>query len=362
MLINYLNKMKKSIFSITILSGFMMLSSCSLDDDGNSTSKADYSDILTNTGENVILKTYETLANDANALYIATQTLKRNPTQSNLDAAKAAWIATRSPWEQAEGFLFGPVDQEGIDPSIDSWPLNVTDLNNVLVSKNDLTVDFLAQQEGTLKGFHAIEFLLWGESGTKKVSDFTSREFEYLAAASGVLAADTKKLYDLWKPSGENFIANVINAGNGSPVYISQKSALEEIANALVIISDEVANGKINDPFSQQDLTLEESRFSSNSKADFANNIRSIKNIYVGKFGSFGDGSSVSEIIKSKNAELDAQVITKINAAIQAIESIPGTFSEAILKKSSSVLAAQTAVRDLQATLEGQVLPIISNL
>ncbi|MBK8504820.1 MAG: hypothetical protein IPL46_22985 [Saprospiraceae bacterium] len=115
---------------------------------------------------------------------------------------------------------------------MDSWPVNVIDLDNVLSSSDPLTVAFLSQQEGTLKGFHTIEYLLWGESGDKKVTEFTPREFEYLAAASGALAADAQQLFDLWRPSGGNYIANILTAGNGSPVYIRQKSALEEITNS----------------------------------------------------------------------------------------------------------------------------------
>lgn len=354
--------MKKSVLTmVAIVATLSIFTSCSKDDD-TPTPAADYSDILTNTGENVILKTYEDLANKAAALLTATQALEANPTAANLEAAKTAWVTTRSPWEQSEGFLFGPVDQEGLDPSLDSWPVNVIDLNNVLNSSNALTVAFLAQQEGTLKGFHTIEFLLFGESGNKQVGDFTTRQFEYLAAASGALAADAQKLYDLWKPSSGNFINNVTNAGNGSQVYISQKAALEEITNALIIIADEVANGKINDPFVQQDLTLEESQFSNNSKADFADNMRSIQNIYTGKFGSFGNGRSLSEIIAEKNSGLDAEVKSEIEAAIQSITSIPGTFSDAVFNNATAVSNAQTKVRALQATLEEEVLPLISNL
>ena len=352
--------MNKSIFFILILGSFFALTSC--DDNDNPTPTENYKAILDNTGENIILKTYQSLATQAVELETATQTLETNPTQANLDAARSAWVATRAPWEQSEGFLFGPVDQEGIDPSIDSWPVNVIDLNNVLASANPLTIAFLAQQEGTLKGFHTIEFLLWGETGAKQVGDITAREFEYLAAAAGVLADDTQTLYDLWKPSGGNFISNILNAGNGSQIYVSQKSALEEFTNALIIIADEVGNGKINDPFVQQDLTLEESRFSANSKADFANNIRSVKHIYTGIFGVAGDGHALSDIIKEKNAAVDAEVIAKIDAAINAIETIPGTFSDAVFNNVAAVSAAQQAVRDLQATLEEKVLPIISNL
>ncbi|MCB0638439.1 MAG: hypothetical protein KDC54_17535 [Lewinella sp.] len=352
--------MHKHNLGYLLIGALLIFASCEKEDPISPT--ADYSAMLTNTGENVILKTYESLAEKATELQTATQALEADPTDAQLDATKTAWIAARSPWEQSEGFLFGPVDQEGLDPSLDSWPVNVTDLNNVLASGNDLTVAFLAQQEGTLKGFHTIEFLLWGEDGNKAVGDFTSREFEYLAAAAGALAADAQQLYDLWKPTGDNYVDNVVNAGNGSPIYISQKAALEEITNALIIIADEVANGKINDPFTQQDLTLEESRFSANSKADFSDNMRSIRNIYTGQFGSFGNGRSLSEIIGEKDADLAAMVLTEVDAAISAIESIPGNFSDAVFQAQNEVAAAQSAVRDLQATLEAQVLRIISNL
>jgi predicted lipoprotein len=353
--------MYKSIVIIFALSAtFLLTTSCDKKEGPSPTD--DYSEILSNTGENVILKTYETLAVSAAALQAATQALENDPTQVNLDAAKAAWVAARSPWEQSEGFLFGPVDQEGLDPSLDSWPVNVTDLNNVLSSSDQLTVNFLAQQDGTLKGFHTIEFLLWGEDSQKQVGDFTAREFEYLAAASGVLAADAQQLYDLWKPAGGNYITHILTAGESSQVYISQKAALEEMTNALVVIADEVGNGKINDPFAQQDLAFEESRFSANSKADFADNIRSIKNIYTGTFSNFGNSKSLSEIIAAGNATTDSAVKDQIETAILAIESIPGTFSDAVFNNPAAVAAAQSKVRELQAILEEQVLPIISNL
>ncbi|MFT4567981.1 MAG: putative iron-regulated protein [Saprospiraceae bacterium] len=350
--------MKKVLFGFLAIS---LLFSCSSDDEPIIIVD-DYSNILTNIGNNVILKTYENLAAAGSALQVATQNLGNNPSATNLELAKQAWITARSPWEQSEGFLFGPVDQEGLDPSLDSWPVNVTDLNNVLASDNTLSVAFLAQQEGTLKGFHTVEFLLWGENSDKQVGDFSEREFEYLAATTETLAEDTEQLYALWNPADGNYIDNILTAGNGSAVYISQKSALEEITNALIIIVDEVANGKINDPLAQQDLTLEESRFSANSKADFADNMRSIGNIYNGTFGSFGNGQSLAEIIKAKDADLDQKLITEISAAIQSIEDIPGTFSDAVINNAAIVTDAQFAVRTLQATLEQDILPIISNL
>lgn len=356
-----MNTMKNTLLILLAIAGLGLLNSCTKSED-EIKPEADYSDILSNLGQEIILKTYQALTIKADELESATQALENDPTDINLIKAKTAWVGTRAPWEQSEGFLFGPVDQEGIDPALDSWPVNVTDLNNVLASNSELTVDFLTQQEGTLKGFHTVEFLLWGENGNKQVSEFTEREFEYLAAASGALARDARQLYNAWQPSGGNFIANVVNAGTTSQVYVSQKSAIEEITNALIIIADEVANGKINDPFTQKDLTLEESQFSNNSKADFANNMRSIKNVYTGKYGASGDGAGVNTIISEKNPSLDSEVVDQINKAIQAIEGIPGTFSTAIFDHQDDVSDAQEAVRELQQLLEEEVLPLISKL
>ena len=169
------------------------------------------------------------------------------------------------------------------------------------------------------------------------------------------------QLFTAWSATGQNFVATLANAGKGSAVYVSQKAALEEIVAGLVAIADEVANGKINDPFTQQNLTFEESRFSANSKADFADNIRSIKNVWLGGYD-VENTNGISAVIKSKNAALDTKVRTQIDEAISSIESIPGTFSAAVFNNHTEVTNAQTKVRALQQTLESEVLPIISNL
>lgn len=352
--------MKKQAY-ILFTAGTLLLAACD-STEPPIVNETDYSPVLNNVGTNVIVATYADLAVKADALHTAIMTLSADPTALNLESARTAWSAARSPWEQSEGFLFGPVDQEGLDPALDSWPVNVTDLENVLGSADAITESFLALQEGTLKGFHTIEFLLWGESSNKTVDEFTEREFEYLVAASGTLHNDAESLFTLWDPADGNYISNLLTAGNGSAIYVSQKSALEELTNALIIIADEVANGKINDPLVQEDVTLEESRFSNNSKQDFADNMRSILNIYTGTFNGAGTGEGLDDIISAEDPDLHAHILEDIEAAITAIESIPGTFTTAIFDHPAEVTAAQDAVRHVQEILEEEVLPLISNL
>ena len=324
--------------------------------------KKDYTATLNNLSNDVILPTYADLFAKTQLLVNATATLKQNQNVTNLELARQAWRDARVPWEQSEGFLFGPVDQQGIDPSIDSWPVNQPDLDQVLSGSATLNRAYVDALSGTLKGFHTIEYLLFGIDANKPLSDFTPRQFEYLTACTESLHGATEQLYYAWKPDRQNFIRNILTAGQtGNQVYPSQKAALQEIMVGIITIADEVANGKIQDPFSQQNVTLEESRFSANSKADFANNIRSIRNAYAGTYTN-ATGLGLSNIIAATNKTLDAKIKTQCDEAIAAIEAINGTFTYAVINARPSIQNAQEKVRTLQTTLQAEALPIISNL
>ena len=346
--------MQKLLFLLLVLA----FAACK--DDSPTPPVADFKTELANSA-NVILTTYQNLDARTADLVAALTALETAPSDANLQAARQAWRDARVPWEQSEGFLFGPVDQQGIDPAMDSWPVNEVDLENVLNSGLALTKGYIDLQEGTVKGFHTIEFLIFGLDGQKNVADFTAREFEYLRACAQSLHGETTKLYAAWAATGGNFIANLEKAGEAASIYPSQKAALQELVNGMVTIADEVANGKINDPFSQQNVSLEESRFSTNSKADFADNMRSIRNIYLSSTSGSTE-SGLSNLVAAKNAVLDQKIRADIEAAITAIEGIPGTFTTAIFDQRAAVQAAQNAVRDLQETLQAELLPFVQNL
>lgn len=342
---------KKILFALICSSAFV---SCKDDISENSDTK--YNAEINNTVNLVIIPTYKDLDDVAGKLVSALGTLNNSRTSANLVDARHAWRVTRIPWEQSAGFLFGPAETQGIDPNIDSWPVNVEDLNAVLASSNDLTKSFIDGLEGTVKGFHAIEWLLFGLDGNKQIGDFSDRQFQYLQACAQSLKGYTSQLYDEWNSDGGNFGNTVKTAGEaGNGIYNSQKAVLQEFNNGIITIADEVGNRKIDDPFSSQDLLLVESRFSDNSKADLINNLKSIQNIYQ-------VGNGLSTIVKSKNAVLDTEIRTAISAAITSIETIPGSFSDAIFNSKPEVSNAQTKVRDLQTLLESKLTPFLSSL
>jgi uncharacterized iron-regulated protein len=353
--------MKKNIFILGLAS--ILLVNCS-DNESESvdTQALTNKEILTNTAVNVITATYKELYDNSVILTTACQNLTIGD-ETELTAVKNAWASTRAPWEKSEGFLYGPVDTEGIDPAIDSWPVDVNAINNILNSSQAITSTLLDNDDA--RGFHTIEYFVWGLNGNKTASQLTTRELEYLVAATQNLQSKTQQLYNGWLQSQGNFVNNFINAGQSGTIYTSQKNALLELVEGIIIISDEVATGKIETPLngnsgaaSPQD---EESRFSNNSKLDFANNIRSIQNIYLGDYGTT-QGKGLSDLVASKNATLDATIKTKISDAITSIEAIPGTFTDAIFNNRTAVQNAQQKVAELKVTLESQLQPLISNL
>lgn len=358
--------MKKRVFSLGLMAmAATAIVGCSNNDDSETvdTNEKVFTEVLTGVTSDVITATYNELNEKAKALQTAINALAATPNEANLSAVKAAWSATRAPWEESEGFLYGPVDTGGIDPAMDTWPVDVSAMNAILNSNQAITASLIAANNEA-RGFHLIEFLVWGVDGNKTAAQLTAREIEYLKAATADLHNNTQILYDGWKTSAGNFGANFINVGAGKN-YPSHKAALEEIIEGLITIADEVGNGKIEDPLNSEGGTpnaeLEESRFSNNSKLDFANNMRSIQNVYLGDFNG-NKSKGLTDIIAPKNAALDTEIKAKIAAAITAIEAIPGTFSNAIHNNRPAVTAAQQKVGELQLYLESTVKPYIAGL
>jgi putative iron-regulated protein len=316
--------------------------------------------VLTDIGTKVIFATYQDLELKAGILADAVAKLKVSKSELDLASAKQAWIDARRPWEQSEAFLFGPVASKGIDPSIDSWPVNKTDLDGVLSSDAALTKDYIDAQEGTLKGFHTMEYLLFGPTNNKSADKFSNREMEYLVAVTLSFKGAVALLSKSWDPASGNYLDTLTKAGKGSVVFGSQKSALQELVNGMIGICDEVATGKIADPFSQGNRALEESQFSDNSNFDFADNIRSVQNIYLGHiYTTTGNGLGV--IISAINPALNIRLTSEIESAISSIGDMTPTFGEAISNNKNKVTEAQNAILKLKATLESDVLPLVSN-
>jgi putative iron-regulated protein len=314
--------------------------------------------VIQNYAHNVIFNTYIDLAEQTELLRTAILELQLETTTKNLHQAQNAWRNARRPWEQSEAFLFGPADTQGLDPSLDSWPINATDIQNVMNSDTLLTPETVSAFDPTLKGFHVIEYLLFGNKNNKAASELTAREMAYLIAAATALSNDAQTLAEAWNPNAGNFLSEFSRAGSGSATYPSQVSAVQEMVEGMIGIADEVANGKLSRSLAEHDPSLLESQFSANSQTDFINNIRGLRNAYTGTY-LLSEGSGLNALVKSINPALDEAINNQIEKTISAIYTIPQPFADSIISNPDSVQAAINEAKNLVTLLVDQLLPLV---
>lgn len=118
----------------------------------------------------VVLPTYKELQEKNRLLLEAINQFRQNPTNNNFENACNAWLTAREPWEKSEAFLIGPVANKGLDPNMDSWPLDQNGIVQVMNSQNwnamEWTGNFDEEDEAigaaqSVRGYHTLEYLLF---------------------------------------------------------------------------------------------------------------------------------------------------------------------------------------------------------
>lgn len=313
--------------------------------------------VLNDLSAEIYLYSYASLETRTSKLLSDVQLFIANPDDTKLDICKQDWKSSREVWENSEAWLFGPVSTESIDPRIDTWPVDFVRLDSILNSSNTLTASYINNLEESLKGFHPIEYLLFGLNGKKKASEFTDRQKEYLLALCQNLNALTTELHTSWNTSGGDYTNEVVNAGK-TVAYPTKLSAYEEIVNSMIGICDEVANGKIGEVFTNLDSMGEESPFAKNSMVDFTNNIRGVKNVYLGTFDN-KDVYGLEDFVRSHNLSLDGRIKQKADIALAALAQVTDPFGKAIFTQPIQVQAAIDAINALKTELEEGLLPLV---
>lgn len=141
--------------------------------------------------DNVIVPGYEALGVESTKLVTALVALTANPSAATVEAARDQWRATRAPWESGEGHIFGPVDTLGVDPKVDSWPVDKNQLDGAL-GGYDADLSDVDGFPVTMKGFHAIEYLLFGDGEMLESAADTATKLQ--APAGDEDAADKVRL------------------------------------------------------------------------------------------------------------------------------------------------------------------------
>lgn len=311
----------------------------------------------------------------AKRLQTAVDALIADPSDATLNAARAAWIAARVPYQQTEVYRFGNAIVDDWEGKVNAWPLDeglidyvdaayggATDENefavlNVIanpsfelsgasIDAGEITPELLSEtlheadgiEANVATGYHAIEFLLWGQdmnghgagAGTRPATDYVQgddctggncdRRAQYLSAATNLLVSDLAWMADQWKEGGaaraalmENEAAGVsaILTGMGSLSYGEQ--AGERMRLGLML----------NDPEEEHDC------FSDNTHNSHYYDGLGIQNVYLGSYtridGTPISGASLSDLVIATDPALDTEMKAKLAATMQALGKIKST-------------------------------------
>ena len=303
-----------------------------------------------------IYPTYANLANETDKLVESLEALKTNMTQANVNAATETFLEARHWWEMSEAFLFGAANDFGIDPHIDSWPLDEDAFNNLMASPNMIAA-LANDEDGTvageqlgnaLLGFHGIEYILFREGQPRNVNEITDDMMTYIVAVSRDLRNRCFQLEVSWNDdaaqahkdlmeelefnttvlgSDNTYGQNMLQAGQAGSTYATFTDALEAIADGCIDIADEVGTSKIGKCHTGEDVTYVESPYSQKSIKDFHDNITSIKNAYMGGMeGQRDESASLHTYLKDNNADLDAKALNAIENALTKIDNMRAPF------------------------------------
>ena len=348
--------MKKNslIFTICLALSCIFIS-CK--EDQIETVNKDQSKILEQYVNHTIAPTYTNLASQTEQLVADLQEFRTSRTQGNLNHVCETFLTARAWWEKSEAFLFGAASDFGIDPHIDSWPLDVNAFNTMM--SNAAQIQAMDAEDGdvyagerlgnSLLGFHGIEYILFRNGSPKSADEITDLELIYAIAVAGDLRNRCFQLEVSWIGSrapkshrdkveelelntmvnsgNYNYGENLMKSGSLGSTYASTVSGLMAIVDGCKTIADEVGTSKIGKPYNGEDPNYIESPYSQKSIEDFYNNIVSIENAYLGGIdGEQSPTQSLHAYIGSLDKNLDNRVMNAIAYAKNKIQAMPAPF------------------------------------
>jgi hypothetical protein len=322
-------------------------------------------EVLDNLVDNVIVPTYTKLADDTEDLEKTLNGLDVNSiTQEKVNKACEDFKSARENWERSEAFLGGAAADFDIDPTIDSWPLNRSLLLTYLQSgRTDFSDEEI--EDATILGFHALEFLLFRNGQPRNVAEFKANDtytgFTAISGASELAYAQrictllkerTFQLQVAWEgeknasrvavvkavgleyttENGLSFGDNLKQAGkNSQSTFATLTDAIAQVLSAdegsCFAICNEVGTAKIANPFANGDIAYVESPYSYNSITDFADNVRSIRNVWLGSTNGNAASKSFHSFFANVNqASVNTAVENGYTSAINNISAMPAPF------------------------------------
>lgn len=280
------------------------------------------------------------------------------PSADRQAAAQQAWRSAREWYGQTEAFRFygGPIDDDkGPEGRLNAWPLDeayidgvkgkpdagiVNDPRIVISKANLMRLNEKGGEENIAAGWHAIEFLLWGQDfsetgpGQRAFTDFVdgkapqaARRRQYLSVVTELLVDDLRYLVAAWAPGARNYRAAFERAG--------MESVRRIIVGLGSLSRGELAGERMEVALNTQDQEDEHSCFSDNTHRDIVNNALGIENVWLGRYrradGSLLQGASLRDLVAGRDAALAERTTRQIAASLAAAQAIQPPFDREII-------------------------------
>jgi putative iron-regulated protein len=367
--------MKNILILIFGFTSILLFQRCSKDEDVIPGLKKD---LIANYAA-IVYANYDDCYNTALTLQEKVNAFAANPTAPGLEDCRNAWKAARIPYGQSEGYRFygGPIDGEnGPEGYLNAWPVdeNFIDyvegqsdaglINNVagyptISEQVLLDLNESISETSIFTGYHAIEFLLWGQdlnangTGSRPFTDYlvtggTSQNQErrgiYLQVVTDLLVKQLREVRDAWAP-GAAYRNNFETSENVGEI-------LGHIFNGVGELSKgELAGERMLVAAESHDQENEHSCFSDNTINDIKMNFKSLKNIYTGTYtrvdGTSLTGTGLIDLAEELSSHHAQEINDLFIDAENKINLIPAPFDQAIINDASKINDAAIVLSNL---------------
>lgn len=339
----------------------------------------------------IVSAAYRDAVTTAQELQSAIETLLDAPSETSLGAARQAWLAAHQVYSLTEACRFydGPIDQ--VEALVNSWPIDARYIDSVPDDPNSGIINDVAQhpilsrelvvalnekdgKKNVSTGFHAIEFLLWGQPpssggpGLRSWRDFdfgaqnVERRRVYLSLITQLLVEHLQTVADAWAQNRKD---------NYRAQFLAQDSdtALANVLKGLGALSGpEVSGERLTSAYETKEREEQQDCFSDNSCADLVADALGIQNVFLGRYQRFDgctiEGPAVVELIENADPAFANKLLTQIVTAVAAARAIPPPFDQAIVGTNISAgrLALKKAIVafQTQSDLVAQAAKVLS--
>ena len=337
--------------SIAVLGAvLLLLAACGSDG-------ASREEVLIGIADGVAVPAYEALARDAAQLQRDTASLCGAPSAASLEAARQSWRAARASWMQSEAVHFGPVmdrrsvrlvdwsptDVEAIDESLAAGPVPVQDIREVVGSN--------------LRGFGAVEYLLFGEGALDRLTGSKDR-CSYLTGLTEVMRDETSGIQSEW----------VEGAAGGTPYkdYFTGRSDSAALSSAAVadvvrtqvflirgIVDMQLANalGLRGEP----EFSMIPGNAADNGLDDLRNEVLGMRSVYEG----VEEGLGLSDLVRPLSEETDDSMREHFTDVLAAVDAVDGPLKVALVERPDQVRGLYDQLASLQRTLSTEVVSLL---